>query len=162
MVWLILAVVGRVIPHPPNLTPLTSVALLFGKTLNRGQALCVTWITLLLSDILIFFLYPSTTHSILGVGSWSLFTYSAMAIIAWGGQYIPFPQSILSASLFFWLWTNFGVWGYSGLYTHDGAGFISCYVAALPFLRNAVLGDMLWFSIFCFFSRKRLVTLHLI
>ncbi len=51
---------------------------------------------------------------------------------------------ILGTSLSFWLWTNFGVWLFGNLYPKTPHGFYSCYIAALPFLRNSLLGDMIW------------------
>jgi hypothetical protein len=46
--------------------------------------------------------------------------------------------------LFFFATTNFAVWASSGMYAHDLHGLIHCYVAALPFLQNTVIGDMFW------------------
>src|SRR5437762_2688679 len=39
---------------------------------------------------------------------------------------------------------NLAVWASSGMYAADLDGLVHCYVAALPFLRNTVLGDMFW------------------
>jgi hypothetical protein len=50
----------------------------------------------------------------------------------------------LGSSLFFFTSTNFAVWVSSGMYAHDLDGLIRCYVAALPFLQNTVVGDMFW------------------
>jgi uncharacterized membrane protein YcgQ (UPF0703/DUF1980 family) len=50
----------------------------------------------------------------------------------------------LSSSLFFFATTNFAVWMFSGMYTHDLTGLVQCYVAALPFLQNTIIGDMFW------------------
>src|SRR5262249_8652689 len=54
------------------------------------------------------------------------------------------PPLVLSSSLFFFATTNFAVWASSGMYAHDLHGLIHCYVAALPFLQNTVIGDMFW------------------
>jgi uncharacterized membrane protein YcgQ (UPF0703/DUF1980 family) len=50
----------------------------------------------------------------------------------------------LSSSLIFFVTTNFAVWAFSGMYTPDLAGLIHCYVSALPFLQNTMIGDMFW------------------
>jgi uncharacterized protein DUF6580 len=36
------------------------------------------------------------------------------------------------------------VWAFSGMYAHDLHGLMHCYVAALPFLQNTVIGDLSW------------------
>ena len=53
---------------------------------------------------------------------------------------------LLGSSLFFWLWTNFGIWatGENGMYPRTIDGLVSCYVAAIPFLGNALVGDLAW------------------
>jgi hypothetical protein len=55
-----------------------------------------------------------------------------------------FPTCILCSSLGFWIWTNFGVWATSGLYSKTLTGLGECYIAALPFLLNSLIGDMIW------------------
>ena len=50
----------------------------------------------------------------------------------------------LGASLTFFVASNFGTWLTSGMYSHDIAGLIQCYVAALPFLRTTIVSDLLF------------------
>jgi hypothetical protein len=40
--------------------------------------------------------------------------------------------------------TNFGVWAIDNLYPKTTAGLVDCYVAAIPFFRNMLLGDLLY------------------
>jgi hypothetical protein len=49
-----------------------------------------------------------------------------------------------SASLFFFVVTNFGVWLFSGMYAHTLSGLSYCYAMALPFFRNTALSDMFY------------------
>ena len=51
---------------------------------------------------------------------------------------------LLATSLTFFLVTNFAVWAFSPLYTANATGLLKCYVAALPFLRNMIAGDLSW------------------
>jgi len=51
---------------------------------------------------------------------------------------------VLGSSFSFWLWSNFGVWLTSGLYANSFSGLVSCYYMALPFLGNALIGDLIW------------------
>lgn len=57
------------------------------------------------------------------------------------------PIALLSlASLWFFLVSNFGVWLY--WYPNTLQGLLSCYLAALPFYRNTLLGDLFFGSLF--------------
>jgi hypothetical protein len=40
--------------------------------------------------------------------------------------------------------TNFGVWALASWYPKTWAGLVACYVAAIPFFRNTLLGDAVY------------------
>ncbi|MDF1653945.1 MAG: hypothetical protein P1U34_02440 [Coxiellaceae bacterium] len=147
LLWILVATIGRLVPHPPNMTPLLALSLLAGGLLDKKHAVLITLVSLLLSDgLLSYFMgYP-------WLGSWSLFTYSGFLLIALVGsklslysKYSKLFLVTLFSSLGFWLWTNFGVWWFS--YPHSLQGLSSCYVLALPFLRNALAGDVVWSTV---------------
>lgn len=150
--WTIIAVVGRIIPHIPNATPLTSLSLLAGVLLSRPKALGIILFSLVVSDFILSHLYH---YPILG--SWTLFTYSGFAFVVLIGAYLSMQSPLQSylvtialVSIAYWEWTNFGVWLLSGIYPHSISGLIICYEAALPFLRNALCGDLVWMvTLFC-------------
>jgi len=52
----------------------------------------------------------------------------------------------LSALVFF-VFFNGGVWAFDSLYPKTLAGLIACYVAAIPFFRNMLLGDLIYTAI---------------
>lgn len=144
--WSIIAILGRILPHLPNATPLTALSLFSGVFLTRPKAMIVTIVTLMLSDSILAYLYH---YSIFG--SWSIFTYSGFLFITLMGCYLSYNTSLIKylttvsvLSIIYWLWTNFGVWLVSGMYTHTMSGFLTCYTTALPFLRNALFGDLIW------------------
>lgn len=147
--WVLVGVLGRLLPHPANVTPLTSIALFAGSRLTRGVALTVVLVTTATTDILLAFLkgYPL-------IGGWTLFNYTGfIAIIGLGSRLHnrkwPMVVSyVVLSSLGFWVWTNFGTWLTSGIYPKTGSGLENCYIAALPFLRHALLGDLVWSGIF--------------
>jgi hypothetical protein len=136
-----LDVIARLAPHAPNFTPVAASALFAGAVLrSRTLALAVPLAAMLASDL------------ILGVYDWRIMgvVYAALALPAllgrWGrarGMIVLAPLA-LSSSLLFFATTNFAVWAFSGMYTRDFAGLVHCYVAALPFLQNTVIGDMFW------------------
>ena len=145
-VWVALGALARLLPHLPNLNPVVSVSLFAGKQLSRGWAVASIVSLMFLTDLALASLHGHETF-----GWWSLFTYSGMIAIALfgrglkgafqGGRAIGFT---LSASLAFWLWSNFGTWLTSGMYGLDSAGLMQCYLAALPFLGYSLVGDLGW------------------
>ncbi len=142
----IIAIIGRILPHLPNATPLMSLSLLAGVFLTRPKAILATLITLIISDAFLAYLYLYPL-----LGSWTIFTYSGFLLVVLMGSYLSFSTPLLGylftismLSIAYWMWTNFGVWLLSGMYSHSISGFLTCYTVALPFLRNALLGDLIW------------------
>jgi len=136
-----LDVVARLLPHAPNFTPVAASALFAGAVLrSRVSALAVPIAAMLISDL------------VLGCPDWRIMAvvYAALAAPAVLGRWghprgaIVFAPLAVSSSLLFFASTNFAVWAFSGIYALDLAGLIACYVGALPFLYNTLLGDMFW------------------
>lgn len=150
LVWfyLTIGVLARLIPHPANFTPITNLCMFSGSKLPKYIALPAMLLLLAISDALLAHIYGYPIFS-----SWSIFTYSGFAAMVLISTKLKANPSIkrlltylLSFSLGFWLWTNFGVW-LTGYYPHTFAGLISCYTLALPFLRNALLGNLVWMAV---------------
>lgn len=150
LLWVLIATVGRLMPHPANVTPLTSLSILSSRYFNVKQSALITLLSLFLSDVLLAFFQG---YSIFG--TWSLFTYSGFLSITllnhrflhkvknckfFGQFFICTGFSVLG----YWLWTNFGTWLCTTLYPHSLPGLMNCYTAALPFLRNALIGGLAW------------------
>jgi hypothetical protein len=62
------------------------------------------------------------------------------------------PAGVLSASilggLLFFLITNFNEWyGVGSLYPQNAEGLVACYTAALPFLKNTLMSNVLFSSL---------------
>ena len=53
------------------------------------------------------------------------------------------------ASLWFYLWTNFGVWALDsfGMYPKTLLGLIDAYILGLPFFKNNLIGNLLFVPI---------------
>jgi len=144
--WLAMGLVGldivaRLAPHAPNFTPVAASALFAGTVLRgRALALSVPLAAMLISDLVL----GCPDARVMGV------VYAALALPALLGRWgrargaIVLALLAVSSSLIFFATTNFAVWAFSGMYTHDLAGLVHCYIAALPFLHNTLLGDMFW------------------
>lgn len=150
--WVVLGVVARLLPHPANVTPMTAISLFGGAQLGRKAAFALTLLILVLSDLLL-----AAIQGHQAFGPWTFFTYTGFAAVVWAGGLLHRRPGalrsfglLLGSSLGFWLWTNFGTWatGAFGLYPRTLEGLLACYTAGLPFLRNAMLGDLVWGTAF--------------
>jgi hypothetical protein len=137
---IVVAAALRLVPHPPNFTPIGAMALFSGAYLGRrGLAFAAPLGAMILSDAVLGFY----------AGFW--ITYFAVALIVLVGWLALSRVSalrvgvaaILSSVLFF-LVSNFGTWALSGMYPHTLAGLSTCYVAAIPFFQNTVAGDLFY------------------
>ena len=142
----VLGILSRLLPHPANFTPLGALALFSGYYFkNRGYAL-LPLVTMAVSDLLISGYY----------GPVMFYVYAGFALTFFIGRWArgkqrAFPAvvsaSLLSSVLFF-LITNLAVWLHGQLYSPDLQGLIACYLAALPFFRNSLLGDLSYTAVF--------------
>ena len=132
-----LAVIGRLIPHAANLTPLYAVTLFACAVFPKRWAVAIPVVAMVASDLVIGF------HSNIA------FTWSGMFVFALLGFAMRERKTTgrivigaLAGSAIFFVWTNLGVWLVSGIYPQTSAGLAQCYMAALPFFRNSLLGNM--------------------
>ena len=137
-----LDIVARLLPHAPNFTPVAASTLFAAVVLGRpALALLVPLIAMPVSSLLI------------GPDDWrvSAVVYASMLLPFAAGLVAKnfrltwsVTPAMLSCSLLFFVTTNFAVWAFSSMYSHDGAGLVQCYVAALPFLKYTIASDLLW------------------
>ncbi len=135
---ILIAAVLRLVPHPPNFTPIGAMALFGGAYFaRRALAFAAPRVALLLSD------------AIIGFHTGMPFVYAGVALIVLIGWAVrarmtPFriaTAAVISSVLFFTV-TNFGVWLSSGMYPQTLSGLAACYVAAIPFFQNTLAGDL--------------------
>lgn len=134
-----LIVLMRILPHVPNITPIGALALFSGCYFSKRIMIILTLSTLFISDFFLGFhptmLYVYSSYIIIG--------YIGVMLRKYGLQQFFIGGSILSSLIFFFI-TNFGVWFSTSYYPHTLEGFIRCYVLALAFLRNTIIGDLLY------------------
>jgi hypothetical protein len=137
---ILVAAALRLVPHPPNFTPIGAIALFSGAYLGRrGLAFAAPIGALLLSD------------AILGFYSGMAFQYFSVALVVLLGWLALSRVTVLrlgiaavASSVLFFAISNFGVWLVSGMYPNDASGLVACYVAAIPFFQNTVAGDLFY------------------
>lgn len=140
---ILFAVVFRLVPHVPNFAPISAMALFGGAYLNKRYALITPLIAMFVSDIFLGF------HSAMPYVYGSFLLTGVIGI--WLSKHKNLKNVLLAtvfSSILFFVITNFGVWLGGNLYSKDLPGFMKCYILALPFLRNTVLGDFFYVSLF--------------
>lgn len=146
---ILLVALLRILPHPPNVTPVAAIALFGGAYLSRRFALLYPLMIMVFSDLIL--------NPLLGVPlilPESLFVYGSFLITGFLGLWcrsrrhigVLYLASVVSSVQFFIL-TNFGTWLVSGMYSKDIAGLLQCYTMAIPFFRNSLVGDLVWVSL---------------
>jgi hypothetical protein len=137
---------SRLIPHPPNFTPIIATALMSGFLLkNKHLSLIVVLISMVISDLIIGF-----------YSSYFFVYFSLILIILIFSKFIKkvnfknlFVLSI-SSSLLFFVVTNFGVWMMGDLYDKNLNGLALCYILAIPYFTNTLLSTIFFsYSILC-------------
>lgn len=142
--FIILGTLSRLVPHPANFAPIAALALFGGANLRRRDAILVPMAALLISDYFISGFYGPTMF----------YVYGSFVLIGLIGVWVrshknlgTIVSSSLVSSLLFFLITNFGVWT-GNWYPHTLAGLTETYVAAIPFFRNTILGDLFYTGLF--------------
>jgi hypothetical protein len=137
---IVVAAALRLVPHPPNFSPIDAMALFSGAYLGRRAIAFVAPIgALLLSDLVLGFYHGQATVYF----SVSLIVMIGMVALTRRSPLRVGAAAIASSVLFFVI-TNFGMWLFSGIYPPTLAGLEACYFAAIPFFRNTVAGDLFY------------------
>lgn len=131
----------RLVPHWPNLTPVTAIAFAASLYLSRCWSVTLPLVVMFLSDLVIGFydwrimLSVYGAFTLIGLGSWLSRKYY---------RAVPVGLMLVSSSLFFFLVTNAAVWLFSPWYEKSLTGLFLAYELGLPFLRNMMFGDLIY------------------
>ncbi len=130
---LVLAVITRLLPHPPNVTPIAAIALFGGCNIkDKNLAFVLPLLCMFLTDLFLGF------HIIM---PFVYLSFMCISYIGINSEKIT-NGTIFGSSLLFFLVTNFGVWFFG--YPNTLAGLVSCYTLALPFFVNTIIGDLVF------------------
>ena len=140
----------RLLPHPMNFTPLAAMALFGGTYLkDKKMAFLLPVSALFLSDMILEIINGTGFHSTM------LFVYGSMALVTMLGFFLRGREqratimvASLSGSILFFFLTNFGVWLTQNIYPMTMEGLSACYVAAIPFFKGTVMGDLFYNLVF--------------
>jgi len=143
---ILILVLARLIPHPPNFTPIIAVAILSGYFFKN---IYLSFATLLIAMLL--------ADAFIGFYENIFFVYLSLLLIAFIfykiSEKINFKNLFIYGfigSLIFFIVSNFGVWalGSPGLndivYEKNLNGLVECYILAIPFFGNTFLSTIIF------------------
>jgi len=136
-------VLSRLLPHPANITAVGGLALFSGAKFGLRKSMMLVLVTMFISDAFIGF------HSLMWATYGSMLL--AMLIGKWIGRQPRISRlvgGIVTSSIVFFVITNFAVWAATPLYPKTVNGFFDCYIMAIPFFRNSLVGDTLYTCVF--------------
>lgn len=137
---ILMIVLSRLIPHPPNFTPVLAAALFCGTLYARpSHALLIPLLGMAAGDL------------VLGLHDQIWAVYLAVALCVGLGRWMLNPPGVLttvtagvSGSVLFFLLTNLAVWLQGDLYPLTAAGLLACYVAAIPFFHHTLIATLMF------------------
>jgi len=147
LVIIAISIATRLLPHPPNFTPIAALALFAGVYASRISKwyLLLPLGAMLLSDLFI------------GFYEWKIMAlvYASFLIIAVSGllirKYKNFGTVVLGSlgsAILFYLTTNFAVWAFTGMYAPTFEGLMLSYSMALPFFKFTIAGNLVYAGLF--------------
>jgi hypothetical protein len=148
--FVIFAVLARMpfMPHPWGFTPVAAALLYFGARGSRRQ-LWVPFGLMIASDVLLnkfVYAYPLSWDQPV-VWAW----YAAILLLGTqlheNSGWLRVAGAALASSVSFFILSDLAVWAFGTMYPKTWSGLVSCYVAALPFFRRGLAGDMLFTAV---------------
>jgi hypothetical protein len=148
--FVIFAVLARMpfMPHPWGFTPVAAALLYFGARGSRRQ-LWVPFGLMITSDVLLnkfVYAYPLSWDQPV-VWAW----YAAILLLGTqlheNSGWLRVAGAALASSVSFFILSDLAVWAFGTMYPKTWSGLVSCYVAALPFFRRGLAGDMLFTAV---------------
>ena len=137
---------SRLMPHPPNFTPIIAVAIMSSYFFKN---IYLSFATLLASMLL--------ADAFIGFYNHMLFVYLSLFLIAFVfykiSKKINFKNLFIYSffgSLIFFIISNFGVWVLGSPEVRDIAyaknlnGLVECYILAIPFFGNTFLSTLIF------------------
>lgn len=136
-----IGVLVRLMPHMWNVAPIAAIALVSAVYLGRTYAFVVPITALFLGDLLIGFYDAGVMIAV----------YASFAAIGLIGLWIRKQKNVttviigsLSASILFFLISNWAVWQFTPWYDKSIVGLLETYTLAIPFFRNTIIGDLVY------------------
>ena len=139
-----LIALSRLIPHPPNFTPVIAMAV-FMPYLSRNvySAMLVPLLAMFVSDLYLGF-HSSMFWVYISILLGTTLSHYTMSIKK---TYVHLGSNALVSSTIFFVITNFAVWMSGTMYPLTLDGLIICYTMAIPFFGNTLAGTLFYVSL---------------
>ena len=146
--FVLLAIATRFLPHPESwvqFTPLGAALLYFGSR-APSKRMWIPMAALITADIYltkVSYAYPLTADHLVTWAWYAGVILLGSALLGRRVSPLRVAAGSLSASIAFFVVSNFAVWAVWNMYPKTLAGLETAYVAAIPFFRNQALADLL-------------------
>jgi hypothetical protein len=146
--FIVVAVAIRFLPHAWSFTPVAASLLFFGAYASRRQM----WFPVLMlagSDVVLsrFVYHYPITADLFVTWAWYAAAVGIGMLLRNRTTVARMVGASLAASLSFFLISNFAVWAVWPTYPKTFSGLAACYVAAIPFFRNTLAGDLIFTAV---------------
>ena len=133
-------VLFRIIPHPPNFTPIIAFAVISIYFFNNQiLAFFILALSLIISDFIIGFYDGFVFNYII-----LFFLLFTSKILFKNLNFKSVTILSLYGSTIFFVISNFMVWLNSGMYQHTLDGLLFCYTNAIPFYGNTLISTFFY------------------
>lgn len=153
LLFVVFAVLLRLLPHPPNFAPITALAIFSGYNYrSKVLGVFIPLLAMAASDVFLGFSL---------ITPWVYISFITISILSSYRKKVNINTTLLGSLIFFTI-SNFGVWVIG--YPKTFEGLVLCYTMAIPFLINSVLGDLFFTGIlkysFNYTEKKWLTTIY--
>tara|TARA_Y100000994_G_scaffold155153_1_gene127082 strand:- start:1538 stop:2044 length:507 start_codon:yes stop_codon:yes gene_type:complete len=157
--FILVGVLTRIIPHPPNFTAIGAIALFGGAFfVDKKLSFLIPISIMLISDFLLGY------QMILSVYISFLIMVFLGFRLAKKHTTIKIINTSIIASIIFFIITNLSVFLTSALYSKNVLGLIECYTLAIPFFMNTLVANIfysiLMFNAFSFVKKRIIIDLQ--
>ncbi len=143
------AVHARFLPLPYSFAPVTAALLFFGAR-RPAREMWIPVAALAASGLYLsrsVYGYPFSADLLI---TWAWYAGMVLlgGLLAHKATALRIGSTSLAASVSFFVVSNFAVWAVWNMYPKTASGLAACYVAGLPFFRNAVVSDLFFVALF--------------
>jgi len=148
----------RLVPHPPNFTPVAAMALFGGRYFSkRSIAFLIPLLAMILTDMIIGF------HYLVPIVYFCFMLIVGVGIILRKKNKLSWlVGGAITASTLFFIITNFAEWVFGIIYAKTFSGLITCFIVAVPFYATSMLGDLFFVGLMFYSFELIQVKYHLL
>ena len=145
-IWRLIFSTGNSFLH--SYTPIGAMALFGGCYFSdKWKAYLVPVLTLFISDLALNYIYFHHFTLLYSGFAWTYGTFALMVMVGTFIKKVNVRNVILAgviAALLHYVITDFGTWISDGIYPLTWQGFTACYIAAIPYLQDMLIANIVF------------------